>query len=115
MGGSELFTRKDLKLEKIVHLYFTCNCFKMIVFTSIDVNYASIGILLDNIYFNYNGIISFTSVQINFCARKNLWVGGWGPGNPYSVRIVKIVRFIGRSIQKFCIQNAHKRFFLNLT
>ncbi len=46
MGGSELLARKDLKSEKIVHLYFSCNCFKMIVFTLIDVNYVSIGILL---------------------------------------------------------------------
>ncbi len=25
-------------------------------------------------------------------------MGGWGLGNPYGVRIVKIVRFIGRSL-----------------
>ena len=41
----------------------------------------------------------FPSVRINFCARKNLGVGGWGPGNPYGVRIVKTVRFIGRSLR----------------
>ena len=42
----------------------------------------------------------FLSVRINFCARKNLEVGGWGPGNPYGVRIAKTVRFIGRSLNK---------------
>ncbi len=40
----------------------------------------------------------FPSVRINFCARKNLGVGGFCPGNPYGVRIVKTVRFIGRSL-----------------
>ena len=76
----------------------------MIVFNSIDVNFVSNGTLLAyNVL--YSGIIRylrklycFLSVRINFCARKNLGVGGWGPGNPYAVRIVKIVRFIGRSL-----------------
>ena len=45
VGGSELFTRKELKLGKIVHLYFTCKRFNMIVFISIDLN-DLLGLLL---------------------------------------------------------------------
>ncbi len=34
-----------------------------------------------------------------YCAaRKDLGVGGWGPGNPYGVRIEKSVRIIGPSL-----------------
>ena len=41
-------------------------------------------------------------VQINFCARNNLGMGGWGPEN--GVRIVKIVHFIGRSCRPIVSQ-----------
>ncbi len=39
--------------------------------------------------------------------RKDLGVGGWGPANPYHVRIVKSIRNIGPSLRlNYCkIQN----------
>ncbi len=38
-------------------------------------------------------------------------MGGWGPGNSYGVRIVKIVRFIGRSLNWF--ENGNRRHLSN--
>ncbi len=52
----------------------------------------------------YNHRLWFLSVRINFWALNILMVGGWGRGNPYGVRIVKTVRFIGRSLTTHCIR-----------
>ncbi len=35
-----------------------------------------------------------------YAARKDLGVGGWGPGNPYGVRIEKSVQNIGPSLRE---------------